>query len=285
MFVANNNLLKNENIVYGRPIRMDINLLKKNKSIQYKIKTMYNSDSNLKKIVLISPMIDLNINWTNLKFQIIKYSLEPLAGPNFKLYDIINELEASAFIELKRVFGLDINFKSVITNISSLDDGFIDDEENNTNLNYDTKTLTLKISKNVTTYDSNGCKMEINKLENKNRNYKFVIELTELWYDSEKRLGGCNFNIVQIKHFPFYYERDLIDVIESNNISIISNKGNIPPPPPPPLPLAASSYTVPTTFNFNNISIVKEKDILNKPSFSIDKNTLSNALNKLKKVS
>jgi len=275
MFVINNNLLQKENVVFTKPIKMD-NF--KKQSTRYKIKTMYDSNSTFKKIVFISPMIDLNINWSNLKFQIIKYALDPLTGPNLKLYDLINDIENISFQELKRNFGPGCKFKSIFSNICQDEDNDFIDEDDNNNLNFDTKMITLKISKNVIMYDSCGIKMDKNKLEMKNRNYKFLIELTELWYDSEKKLGGCNFNIVQIKYFPFYYERDLIE----SNEYIIPTINTIPPPPP--LPPAASNH-IPTTFTFNTISIVKDKEQSVKPSFSIDKNTLSNALNKLKKVS
>jgi hypothetical protein len=244
---------------------------------------MVNSEDTFKKISFTSPMIELNINWSNLKFQIIKYIIDPLSGSNLKMYNLINELEKIGHNELKRIMvnkNKNFKFKSILNKINfnfNSNDLFIDDDET-----FNSYMITLKLSKNVTVYDDKSNKKTIADLGNINRNYKFLIELSELWYDNNKNLSGCNFNIVQIKYFPFYYEQDMIKPISfipiapplpNNQIETIDDKTK--------LTLGTANNT---NFTFNNINITKELDIVSRPAFAIDKSMLSSALNKLKKV-
>ena len=54
-----------KNITFSAPLNNNTS------TNQYKIKIMVNSEDTFKKISFTSPMIELNINWSNLKFQII----------------------------------------------------------------------------------------------------------------------------------------------------------------------------------------------------------------------
>ena len=266
-----------KNITFSAPLNNNTS------TNQYKIKMMVNSEDTFKKISFTSPMIELNINWSNLKFQIIKYIIDPLSGSNLKMYNLINELEKIGHNELKRIMvnkNKNFKFKSILNKINfnfNSNDLFIDDDET-----FNSYMITLKLSKNVTVYDDKSNKKTIADLGNINRNYKFLIELSELWYDNNKNLSGCNFNIVQIKYFPFYYEQDMIKPISfipiapplpNNQIETIDDKTK--------LTLGTANNT---NFTFNNINITKELDIVSRPAFAIDKSMLSSALNKLKKV-
>ena len=298
MFVINHNNYRSsvnlKNIIYCKPIRTECKAPDdKSISARYKIKTLYDEDSlnsvsELKRVVLISPKLEINTNWSNLKYQTIKIPLEPLVGPVLKFYNIINDIELKAFEELKRIFGDNFNFKSILSEINHNGDLFLDDEEFNITI------LTLKLAKNLTTFDHVGKKININMLESQNNIYKLVIEYTELWYDKETNTGGCNFNIVQIKHFPQYYEDDLITndkPIDSQIVVPFFKLGG--PPIAPPIPTSGSITcnninivsTIANSISNNVVPLIKPPEKNKNNPFTIDKNTLCNALGRLRKTS
>jgi len=293
MYIVNHNNFKN--IIFSLPHKIESKSIDSVQvSTRYKIKTLTNENDELKKVVLISPKIEMNVVWSNLKYQSIKITLDPLVGNNLKFYNLMNDLEFMAFNELKRVFG-DVNFKSVLSEVNHKGDLFLDDD------GYNITILTLKILKNTTTFNHIGKKININSLDQTNGLYKYVIEFTELWYDNETNIGGCNFNIVQLKYYPQYYENDIL--VDESNVQTIPNqmvplfKLGVPsapplpsglilgPPPAPLLPLENKD----TNITLNSINIISNKVINQSKSdnspFVIDQNTLSNALSRLKKTS
>jgi hypothetical protein len=259
--------LKTKEIIFSKPV--------KNES-KFKIK-IYVIDKigskKFNKLGLISPIVELNINWKNLKYQSFKFSLEPLIGQNLDIYNIISELENISLNELVKIFGDNCNFKSIISEINYSDDLFIDN-----NL-FTTKMITFKLLKNTTIFDSNGKKNDFTDIKQSEIfNYRFLIELNELWYDTETSLCGCNFYVVQIKYFPLYYNVDLI--FDENKI--VKPKSSLPLPPPPP-PKAKS---IPPRVNIiEQVSINKENPKPSNASISmvIDENMLKSALSRLKK--
>jgi hypothetical protein len=109
----------------------------------------------------------------------------------------------------------------------------------------------------------------------------------DLWYDVDSKLCGCNFNIIQIKHFPNCYDHDLITENNSENIKvqIPKSKGagkGVPPPPPPP----KMNINILST-NINSTVIEAPRDIKSqqiRPTMSLDPDTLKNAIANLKKI-
>jgi hypothetical protein len=260
--MSNISNLNNKEIIYVSPNKIDN---------RFFIKILVNEKSKLNKFTFISPLMELNIRWQDLKYQSIKFSLEPLVGPNLELYNLINSIEENAQKEIHKYFGNSTKFKSSLSEISIDDDQFLDNE-----FELPSKTMmSCKVLKNINAFDNTGKKINSNILNGLSlTNYKFLIEFTDIWYDTKKNMSGCNFNIVQIKYFPSPYE---IDMMPENNM--VYNKIPIAPPFAPPL---NSFNNIENTLLTSSIEINKES--LNKPAFLINNNMLKNALGSLKKA-
>ena len=196
--------LLTKNIYFGKPINMNNNI--------FKIK-VYSNDQNKQITTLLKPTIithniEQYIDWNNLKFKSLKICLDPLIGPNLDLYNIVEHFESISYKHLKKLFNHNKKnnfiFKSSIYSINQSNDLFID-ETDDFNITY----INLKIIKDVIHYNNN------NDIINPEHSYlhKYIIEFNELWYDTEKKTGGCNFNIIQIKHIDVYFKRNLFDNI------------------------------------------------------------------------
>lgn len=207
MDTINNINLSTKNIYFGKPVNVNNNI--------FKIK-VYSFDQNkqitaLLKPTIITHTIEQSIDWNNLKFKSLKICLDPLIGPNLDLYNIIEHFESISYKHLKKLFNHNKKnnfiFKNSIYSINQSNDLFIDETEN-FNITY----INFKIIKDVIHYNNN------NDIINPEHSYlhKYIIEFNELWYDVDKKTGGCNFNIIQIKHIDVYFKRNLFD----NNISI-----------------------------------------------------------------
>ena len=204
MDTINNINLLTKNIYFGKPVNVVNNI--------YKIK-VYSFDLNKQITVLLKPTIithtiEQYIDWNNLKFKSLKICLDPLIGPNLDLYNIVEHFESISYKHLKKLFNHNKKnnfiFKSSIYSINQSNDLFID-ETDDFNITY----INLKIIKDVIHYNNN------NDIINPEHSYlhKYIIEFNELWYDTEKKTGGCNFNIIQIKHIDVYFKRNLFDNI------------------------------------------------------------------------
>ena len=276
MDLLNINNFKQKNIIFSKPTKIDD---------RYKIKVhVLTNDKKLCKLTVVSPMLELNINWQHIRSQSIKFSLEPVASCNLSFRDIIYELEILSKSELKRVFGDLINFKSSISEIIHLNDDSVDSEK------HAITTLTCKILKYSTTFTHEGKKIDIyNSNLNGLINYKFLIEFSDIWLDLNTNNCGCNFNIVQIKHFPNYYENDLIEceqfhnkqkMIDSEIVNSCSNKLKNKQQPKQLL----LKQQQPEQLLLKQQQPIKPTNQSGPIAFTIDKNTLLGAINNLKKV-
>ena len=248
---------------------------------------------------LITPLCELNINWKTLKYQTFKINLDPLYGSILDFYNLITNIENIALDELIKYYGDNCIFRSIISESVQYDDQFVDN-----NL-FTINVMNLRLLKTTNVFDVNGKKINMNDLElNCLINYKLLLELIDLWYDIDTNLCGCNFNVIQIKHFPNYYEHDFIITNDNNNNLVVQNnvvsqsegddeskskgkgksKGKaLPPPPPPKMRINILST------NINSTIIKVPKDIklfvpVNKPILSLDPTMLKNALANLKRV-
>ena len=251
-----------DKIIFSKPVKNE------NK---YKIKTFINSKDNfdedkINKLCILSPLLELNINWNNLKYQSIKFSLDPMSGPILDFYNLISDIEYIAYEQLKRIFGDIVQFKSSISEIIYTDDDFLDSDHHNI-LNF-----TGKLLKGFILFNENGEKIEQNDLQSTKINYKLLIEFTDIWFDLNTNLGGCNFNIVQIKKFPHYYENDLII---SENISASQKPTYLPRLSSPPIKTLS--------LNTNKVSIVNDAPLVSN-RLLISNDLLTGALKGLKKV-
>ena len=71
------------------------------------------------------------------------------------------------------------------------DDQFVDN-----NL-FTINVMNLRLLKTTNVFDVNGKNINMNDLElNGLINYNFLLELTDLWYDIDTNLCGCNFNVI-----------------------------------------------------------------------------------------
>ena len=193
-------------------------------------------------------------------------------------YKRIARLQGGAWSQIAPNTGMDATDKNAINKLC-----------------FDEPNGVLLIGGSFNVFDVNGKKTNVENLElNGTINYKFLLELTDLWYDNDTCLCGCNFNITQIKHFPLYYEYDLI--IDENNYECqgkgkglgtgtgTCNGKSFQPLLTPPPPKAC----IPINCDINSTTIEVSKDITpitqNKPiNFVLDANMLKNALSKLKK--
>ena len=253
---------KNKEIIFVKPIKIG--------SI-YKMRVVVNDNTilvkRLNRLIFISPIMELNINWKNLKFQyLVQLSLEPLIGLNSDLNNLINMFENLACNKLKNTFGNSINFKSILFEINN-NDQFID----NNNI-FTSSYINLKIIKNALFFDTNSIKTDFINIDLVGLlNYKFLIEFTDIWFDINTLNCGCNFNIVQIKYYPLYYNIDLIredNTINNNIVSARPKSSFIPPPPPAAAKAKAKAQA--------------SAPIQSRPSISPDQLLL--AINKLKKT-
>ena len=244
----------NKDIIFVSPTKVDS---------RYFIKILVNEKSKLSRLTFISPLMELNVRWQDLKYQSIKFCLEPLVGPNLELYNLINTYEEKAKNEINKYFGNNCRFKSSLSKISIDDDQFLDSDDNQLLV----KTMFYcKVLKNINAFDVSGKKINSNILNGLSlTNYKFLIEFTDIWYDVKKNTCGCNFNIVQIKYYPSPYEQDMI---QESNVLYRSV-----PPIAPPLPMINN---LENTLSTSSIEIKK-------PAFLINSNMLKNALGSLKK--
>ena len=256
-----------DKIIFCKPVKNE------NK---YKIKTFINSkdsianEDKINKLCILSPLLELNINWNNLKYQSIKFSLEPMTGPILDFYNLISDIEYIAYEQLKRIFGDIVQFKSCISELIYKDDDFLDSEHHSI-LNF-----TGKLLKGFILFNENGEKIKQNDFHSNIINYKLLIEFTDIWFDLDTNLGGCNFNIVQIKKYPHYYENDLII---NENIFTLQKLTYLPRPLSSPVINPKKTLSLNTT----EVSIVNDN-----PSVSnrllISNDLLTGALKGLKKV-
>jgi hypothetical protein len=295
--------IDDKKIIFSKPIKYE-------NKFKIKVHITDNNTNKLNKLCLITPMFELNINWKTLKYQSFKVNLDPLYGNILDFYNLITKIEDHSLEELMKYFGDNCIFKSTISEIVQFNDLFMDDRLiddqfiNNRNDDelFTINVLSLRLLKSTNVFDVNGKKTNINDIElNGMINYKFLLELTELWYDMDTKLCGCNFNVIQIKYFPNCYEHDLIS--NSDNFlqiinydsqdnsgkknSIVNGKGKgkgkgIPPPPPSKMNINIISTNISSTI------IEAPKDIKPyiplKTSLSLDPDTLKNAIANLKKV-
>jgi hypothetical protein len=282
MEIVNNCNIANKEILFCKPIKYE-------NKFKFKVNVIDKNSKKINKLGIITPMLELNINWKNLKYQQFKAPIDPLIGINLDFYNLISYIENLALDKLIEYFGDNCNFKSILSDVCQTNDEFIDSEL------FTITMINLRLLKTTNVFDVNGKKTNVENLElNGTINYKFLLELTDLWYDNDTCLCGCNFNITQIKHFPLYYEYDLI--IDENNYEcqgkgkgLGKGKGKcngksfqplLTPPPP--------KACIPINCDINSTTIEVSKDITpitqNKPiNFVLDANMLKNALSKLKK--
>ena len=298
MEIVNNCNIDNKEILFCKPVKYENKFKFKVNVIDKNI-----NSKKINKLGIITPMLELNINWKNLKYQHFKAPIDPLIGINLDFYNLITTIENVALDKLIEYFGDRCNFKSILSDVCQTNDEFIDSELFTVNM------MNLRLLKTTNVFDVNGKKTNIENLElNGMINYKFLLELTDLWYDCDTSLCGCNFNIIQIKHFPSYYEHDLIT--DETSISVITQqvsdlstekekekgkgkgkgKGNgkyIPPPPPPPK-ASFPKACIPIKRDIDSTTIEVSKDMMpikqNTPiNFVLDADMLKNALSRLKK--
>jgi len=288
MDIINGNNIDHKKILFSKPTKFE------NK---YKIKVFVYDEQTKKinKLCLITPMFELNINWKSLKYQSFKINLDPLYGNILDFYNLITKIEDISLDELIKYFG-DCTFKSIISELTHTDDLFIDSDLFTINV------LTLRLLKSTNVFDINGKKTIINDFNMSGQTYyKFLLELTELWYDFDTKTGGCNFNITQIKHFPAIYDHDFI-TNDNQNININTNintntdehiiqcikgigkgKSKINYPPPPP----KANINIIST-DINNTVLEISNNVPHHPpkamtSLLLDPTTLQDAIAKLKK--
>ena len=296
MDIVNHTNFKQKKVIFSKPNKYE-------NKFKIKVYVLDDVSKKLNKLCLITPMCELNINWKTLKYQTFKINLDPLYGSILDFYNLIIDIENIALDELMKYFGDNCTFRSIISESVQYDDQFVDSDLFTVNV------MNLRLLKTTNVFDVNGKKTNMNDLElNGLINYKFLLELTDLWYDIDTNLCGCNFNVIQIKHFPNYYEHDLIITNDNNNnivgqnesknigicksigigIGIGKGKGKgkgktLPPPPPPKMSINILST------NINSTTIKVSNDIkpfvpVNKPILSLDPTMLKNALANLKKV-
>jgi len=296
MEIINNDNIKTKQIIFNKPDKIDH---------RYKIKVSVIDNNSAKKIanklVIISPMLELQIGWQSLKYSMIKFSLEPFIGQFYDFYNVINSLENLALEHFNVILSepksessknkknkYEYSFKSCLIEDIPSNDLFLD-EESTFDSKIDESILTVKmfsckLGKNATSFDHTGKKIDANKLNIiNNTNYKFLIELSELWFDTNSLTCGVNFNIVQIKYYPLYYEYDLMTQDEP---TYIRNK------PQYLNNITSQIQSTTTTTNFissNLTSSSKQISPANKPLprpvFTLDANMLKKTLGALKKIS
>jgi hypothetical protein len=250
-----------DKIIFCKPIKNE------NK---YKIKVFVNSEDKINKLCVLTPLLELNVNWNNLKFQSIKFPLEPMIGPILDFYNLISDIEYKAYEQLKKIFGDIIQFKSSISELIYNDDEFLDSEQ------HSIFNFTGKLLKGIILFNENGEKIKQSDIQSTLINYKLLIELTDIWFDLDTNLGGCNFNIVQIKKYPHYYENDLI----LNENVYTSHKSTLIPRSSSPSIISPKKTL---SLNTNEVSIVNDTQPI-APRLLISNDLLSGALKGLKKV-
>lgn len=285
MDIINTININHKKILFSKPIKFE------NK---YKLKVFVSDENSkkLNKLCLITPMFELNINWKTLKYQSFKINLDPLYGSILDFYELITKIEDKSLDELIKYFGDNILFKSIISEVIHYDDQFIDSELFNSNV------LSLRLLKTTNVFDVNGKKTILNDLELQGLiNYKFLLELTELWYDLDTKLCGCNFNVTQIKNFPPIYDHDFIINESIDNLQYSSHtiyydeskgkgkgksKGKLPPPPPK-RNINILSTNIDNTVIEVNDNLTSNNNSKSMASLLLDPNTLKNAIANLKK--
>jgi hypothetical protein len=276
MEIVNNSNIGNKKILFCKPIKYE-------NKFKFKVNIIdKNNNSKINKLGIITPMLELNINWKNLKYQQFKTPIDPLIGVNLDFYNLITTIENIALDKLIEYFGDKCNFKSIFSDVCQTTDDFIDSEL------FMVTMMNLRLLKTTNVYNVNGEKTNIENVElNGIINYKFLLELTDLWYDCDTSLCGCNFNIIQIKHFPSYYEHDLITdekpIISENRIKGIG-KGKCKT-----ISCPLSKTCIPIDRDIDSTTIEVSKDITpikqNAPiNFVLNPDMLKNALSKLKKA-
>lgn len=228
-----------------------------------KLKSFILKDDICMKPVLKTHSMEMAINWRDDKM-IINIPLEPMAGEIFKLVEVIELIEETSELQLQKSFVLFKEFRSCITNI-------------NTPLyDYPETELAAKICcstiQDFAIYDNKGNLCNKNDISGKKYNYTFVLEFSDIWYNYEKRCGGCNFIIIQAKIDKLYHQENLF----------FSTHPTIPKttPPGPPIKAAPPPALPPPN---------PTKDIESKPAKSferlqVDPKDLIDMKNRLKKT-